>query len=159
MTETLRQWILSLAATGLLTALALQVTPKGRVHKILQLVCGVAMIFALVSPVLELDFSAYSLNLARYREEAAQWETAAEESSSRLTRTIIEAECAAYILDKAQDLGLGLTSVTVTAKWGDVSAWCPDTVYIDTGGAGKSETLAGIIEAELGIPAERQYWS
>ena len=67
MTELIRTWILGVAGAAVLTGLALCLTPKGRVHSVLRLVCGAVMVIALVAPVLRFDFSSYAMDLARYR--------------------------------------------------------------------------------------------
>lgn len=160
MSALLHNWVLSLTGAALLSAFALAVTPKGRARSAVQLVCGAGMAIALVSPALHFDFEAYSMGLASYREAAAQAASRLEETNDRLSRTIIEEECAAYILDKAQVLGLEVELASVTAKWGDADCWYP---YEATLRAGADELgrryLAEIIQAELGIPPERQHWT
>jgi hypothetical protein len=160
MTELIRTWILGVAGTAILTGLALSLTPRGRVHNVLRLICGTVMVLALISPVLRFDFAAYSLSLAQYREAAEGIAAGAAESTDRLSRTIIEEECAAYILDKAQVLGVTCSAVTVSVKWGDGGCWYPYEVYLEAQGQESAKnSLAGIMEAELGIPCERQHWS
>ena len=81
----------------------------------------------------------------------------AGEEADRLNRTIIERECAAYILDKADALGLAVSSAAVTARWSEEGFWYP---WESRAACSESdrETLSAVIEAELGIPAERQSW-
>ena len=52
----MRQWISSVAAASVLAALALALTPKGRVRQVTKLVCGVMCALAVVAPVAKLDF-------------------------------------------------------------------------------------------------------
>lgn len=158
MTEFIRTWIMGLAGTALLSGIALTLTPKGSVKKVVELVSGVAVILAFIGPVIEFDFSAYSMNLAAYKDRLSVYETSIEETNERLSRTIIEEESAAYILDKAQVLGLSVSSARVAVKWGDEGCWYPYEVYIETQERTVMPELAGVIEADLGIPEERQYW-
>ena len=74
-----------------------------------------------------------------------------------INQTIIERECAAYILDKADALGLAVSSAAVTARWSEEGFWYP---WESRAACSESdrETLSAVIEAELGIPAERQSW-
>ena len=74
-----------------------------------------------------------------------------------LDRTYIEERCQAYILSKAAQLGAPVTEARVTARWEeDDMVWYPWTVTLD---CPRHAALAGLIEGELGIPAERQEWS
>ena len=159
MTELIREWVLGVFRVSLLSAIALALTPKGKVQKVLRLLCGAAMAIALISPVMGFDFDSYSLSLARYRELRDSAAAAASETSQRLERVVIEQECAAYILDKAQAMGLDVTSASVSAKWGDSGCWYPYEVKITVPGGEKLSGLAGVITSELGVPEERQYWS
>jgi hypothetical protein len=156
----LREWIMGLAGAAVVTGLALSLTPKGRVRSVMRLVCGAVMIIALIKPVIEFDFDAYSIGLARYRADMEHITASARETSDRLQRTIIEEECSAYILDKAHILGLDCTKAEVTVKWGDEGYWYPYEAHLQINGPQEQlNRLAGLIEAELGIPRERQHWS
>ena len=62
-------------------------------------------------------------------------------------------------MDKAAERGLNPESVNITARWSMDGFWIPDSVSISCSCDGeKQQIMQGIIEAELGIPAERQYW-
>lgn len=156
MVSLIRTWILGLAGAAVFCALATELTPKGMVKNVLGPVCGIVMALALLSPLLSIDFESYSLNLAKYRENAAALTASAEEISDSLSRTIIEEECESYILDKALSLGLALDGADVTVRWSGEGHWYPVSAEM----AGEySRELSGLIEAELGISAENQIWS
>ena len=151
---------MSLCGVGVGSLISLSLTPRGRVRNVTKLVCGIVAIITLIKPAVGFDFGAYSLNLARYREAIAGREEKLHNANERLLRTIIEEECAAYILDKAQVLSARAELVAVTAKWGVEGFWYPYEVRLKLhGGEREKELLSGLIEAELGIPWERQYWS
>jgi stage III sporulation protein AF len=159
-TDWIGRWIASVAASALISAIALGIAPKGRVHSVLRLVCGVVMVIALVSPVLNFNLDTFSLNAARYRQELSDILGNMTEAENTLTRTIIEDECAAYILDKAQVIGLSVQSVSVTAKWGDEGYFYPYETRISAlGDSEQKGALQRVVEGELGIPPERLYWN
>ena len=159
MTEFLRSWLLPLCGAAILCAFALTLTPEGRTLRVVRLLCGVVLIIALLGPLGQFDFETYSMSMASYRDMAAQAVARLEETNDRLARTIIEEECAAYVLDKARFVGLVPEEVSVTAKWGDALCWYPYEMEITVSAdAGEKQFLAGTIEAELGIPEERQHW-
>ena len=154
------QWIIGLAASALITGVALAVTPEGRVRGVLKLVTGAVMVIALVSPVLRFNLDAFSVNAAESREKLQAVQDSVDEAGNRLSRDVIEQACAAYILDKAQGLGIEVQAVSVTAKWGDDGIFYPYeariTARLDDEQKG---ALSRAIEAELGIAPERQYWN
>lgn len=68
--------------------------------------------------------------------------------------TIIAEKTAAYIWDKADELGLSCT-VEVTVAVGESGIPLPDTAVITGPYSGE---LAALIQEEVGIPAEKQIW-
>ena len=150
-------WIRALAGAAVFCAIALALCPEGRPKRVLRAACGVVRAAALLSPALGLDMQALPEAVARYGEAARSVAGEAGQEADRLNRTIIERECAAYILDKADALGLAVSSAAVTARWSEEGFWYP---WESRAACSESdrETLSAVIEAELGIPAERQSW-
>ena len=159
MTETIRSWLLTMTGVALVSAIASFFASGGSMKRVLKLIGGVAMASALLSPLLKFDFAAYASSLQLYS-DSMTWDPAAvEETENRLNRTIIESECGAYILDKAAQLSVPLTDAQITVQWSTDGFWYPCAVTLtQPAGAEKSTALAGIIEADLGIPSERQEW-
>ena len=155
MLELLRQWVLGLAGAALCCAVLTELCPKGSVKGVVKALCGMLMALALVSPILGADWGSYALNMAKYRENALEVSTQGREISDRLSRTIIEEECRAYILDKAASLGMELSDAAVTLKWSSQGLWYPVGCRL----CGEySAALENVISAELGIPPEGQEW-
>ena len=90
--------------------------------------------------------------MARCKLDAEQYADQGEQYSKNLNRTIIEDECRAYILDKADETGIELAEVTVTAEWSTDGYWYPHEVRIVSGADENQQT-------QLGISAENQDWS
>lgn len=155
MTGFLREWILTLAAAALGSAVAVALTPEGKVKSVLRFAVSIAMFIALVSPLAGLDMESYAREMAAYRETMLRAEKNGAETADRLNRTIIERETAAYISDKGTELGLGAFPVRVLAKWGD-EFWYPYEVWLETA---ENEKLIRHIEGSLGVPRERIHWS
>ena len=154
--ELLRTWILGLAGAALLCAVCTGLTPQGSVKTVQRAVCGVVMSLALVSPLLGLDFDAYSLHLASYRKQAGEIAARAEEISDSLSRTYIQEQCRAYILDKARLSGAYVTSASVELRWSGEGVWYPAAAEIE---GTYDRSLAEKIEEELGIGQENQHWT
>lgn len=158
MTGALTDWLRCVIGASLLCCCAMYITPRGRVRDAARLVCGVVLAIALISPVADFDFGAYSESLARYRAESESFSADAEETYNSLTRTVIEENYAAYISDKAAEKGLALDAVSVWVEWAGSGIWYPTQAYLTAPEQTKT-ALAPVIEAELGIPQERQFWN
>lgn len=160
MTEALQSWLHAVIYTGLICGIALVIAPHGRVKKALTILCGVAMCVAFISPLGGIDFESYSEAMAGFKIEAESFAADGESYSKNLNRTIIEDECEAYILDKAESLGAQLDEMEVLAVWSDEGYWYPAEVQIKGNfSQAQRERVSSYIEAELGISADKQQWS
>ncbi len=144
-----------MTAASVLAAIAMALTPKGRVRQVTRLACGVMCALAIVSPAAKLDVDGLAAGMAAYRQQADEIVTRAEEEAKYMDRTYIEERCEAYISGKAALAGEP-PEVTVTARWDEEQlVWVPWTVTVD---AAYDGALSAAIEGELGIPASRQQW-
>lgn len=150
-----RTWLLGMIGAALFCAAASELTPKGTVKNVQRTLCGMVLAAAMLLPLLQFDFGAYAAQLALLRRESAALGAGAEERAQILSRTIIEDELEAYILDKAQTLGAAVDGVSVSARWSTEGVWVPVAVTLD---GPYSAALADVIEGELGIPASEQSW-
>ena len=154
------EWVRAIAGAALICAAATAITPKGKVKGVLKLVCGIVLIIAMINPLVNQDLPTMSLDISDYRKQADEIIGSAEEKQNNLSRTIIENELEAYILDKAQSLDISLESVEVSAKWGDEGCWYPYEVKLSANITQMEQNLiSNSIEAELGVEKEKQYWS
>ena len=152
----MRQWIIGIAAASLLSSIALTLTPAGRVRQVTKFACGLMCALALAAPVVRLDMDALAAGLAAYEQQARQTTEQSEEETRMLNRTYIEEQYAAYILGKAAEADISVDGVTVSARWDENDLlWYPWQATVE---AEYSEKLSGLMEAELGIPRERQNW-
>ena len=154
--ELLRTWILGLAGAALLCAVCTELTPQGSVKTVQRAICGVVVSLALISPLLRLDSGAYSLHLAGYRKQAEEIASQGKEISDSLSRTYIQEQCRAYILDKARLSGVPVTSASVELRWSGEGVWYPVAAEIE---GTYDRALAEKIEEELGIGQENQHWT
>ena len=158
MTDIFSQWLHAVIYTGIVCSIALMLSPDGRVKNALKILCAVAMCAAIVSPLSELDFDAYSKAMARCRLDAEQYTTQGEQYSKNLKRTIIEDECRAYILDKAASLGL---TVTVELEM-ETRAATPYPKAVTIHGEAtpvQKQQLQQYLEQTFAIPVQRQVWT
>ena len=77
----------------------------------------------------------------------------------QLRRSVIEEAYGTYIRNKAEQMKIDLADAAVTAQWSMEGLWVPHSAVL-RGGASEQERnrLSALLEAELGIPRERQRW-
>ena len=150
----IKQWLLGIVLTSLAGGLARQLAPQGKEQAMVRLVSGLLLALAILRPLagsgwdgLELAAGGFSLSTQ------AQAELYRKNQQEALSAIIAE-KTEAYILDKADRLGLRCTvEVAVAAGTGGIPL--PDTVTVR---GGYSAALAACIEEEVGVPPEKQIW-
>ena len=147
-----RQWLLGVVLTAFAGGLARRLAPKGREQALVGLVCGLLLTLALLGPLAGLR-QAEPEWAWNGPDQAALAEAYRQDRQTALSAVIAE-KTEAYILDKADRLGLACRAA-VTAAAGESGIPLPDTVTI----YGRfSPELAACIEEEVGIPAEKIIW-
>ncbi len=160
MNSFLRDYILSLICTAFLCSLALILVPKSRAKAAVSVVCAVTMITAIILPITQIDFTAYSQSLAQYRSRAEKYANNGEEDRENLNRLYIEEQCQAYILDKAENACVDISSVYVSTEWSNDGYWYPVSAQIESNCSDAEKSrLEKLIEADLGISKDNQKWS
>ena len=152
MLDVVQKWVLGFAGAAVFCAVAEAMTPEGKAKSVQKMLCGAVLTIALFYPVINMDFEAYSLNLALYKTAAE----ASRDKADNLSRLFIEERCAAYILDKAKEKGQDISSVKVSVKWSSEGVWYPVGAEIE---GNYSAELSRLIETELGIKREDQVWN
>ena len=106
MMELIRQWLLGMVCAAMAAALAQSLAPEGGPKRICKLAGALVLLLAAVSPILRLDERALSQLEADCQDTVGSYSEALEEENDLLYQTIIEEETAAYIVDKAETLGI-----------------------------------------------------
>lgn len=156
MIAALKQWLMEVIAVSILCASADSLMPQGGVKKVGQLVCGLVMLCVMVQPLAALGGTELTALLEAYSGAVHQTETQLEEQGAQTQKTVIEDHCAAYISDKAAQLGL-LCRVEVECARHEDGIYLP--VQARLWGAFTDVTqsrLTELLERELGIPAGEQ---
>ena len=156
MIELIRDWLVGITCGAIIVALADGLSPDGTVRKIGRLTGALVLVLAMIQPVLRVDSRTFAGILTEYRAEAMGTADALEEENGRLVKDIIADQTGAYILDKAEELGVDCR-VRVTA-WAESGGYpVPDRVEIAGNlTRGEQAALTRVIAADLAIPAERQ---
>ena len=157
MTELIRNWLLGVTCAAMVLALAETLAPGGSVKRVCRLAGGLVLLLAAVAPVVNLDEVELSQLTREYKIETEEYGEELTRQQEILYESIIAEECAAYILDKAEALGMDC-GVEVTVAWND-GVPQPHTVILTGIWTEQQQAeLSGIIEADLGIGRALQYY-
>ena len=157
MTGWVREWLLALTCAALAASLAQALAPEGAPRRICRLAGGLVLLLAAVGPVVGLeegDLSALTENWRSRGELAVQ---SMEEENDLLYQAIIETRAAAYIVDKAEALGVSCQAQVTCRSQGEQALPLPWEARV-TGELSQSQrqAISQLLEADLGIPPERQ---
>ena len=156
MLEAVGQWLTGITCAALIAALAERLTPPGPVRRVGRFTTGLVLLLAMLAPLPPLRGADLTRALAEYRLELEQYRLELEGETGEAMKTIIEEQCAAYIQDKADGLGVSCAAEVETELTEE--GW-PMPRRVTVSGPltqGQLEELAALIEAELAVPAEEQ---
>lgn len=158
MTEMVRQWLLGVACTALVMAVADSLAPEGSVKRVCRMAGGLALLLAAVGPFIRLDSGMLSDMLEGYRAQVQSYEETLEEQNNLFYQTIIEENTAAYIVDKAEELGI-FCQAEVTFSYDEDGVPCPWEVTARGEWTDEARvTLERLLEDDLGVPIQRQHY-
>lgn len=155
--DEIRQYLIRIIVVALICGMLTGLLEReSSAHRIARLICGLLMVFTVVSPIMDIDLQGvftFTDTLCQSGEIAAQ---DGQDISETTMRTIIKGETEAYILDKAASLGVEL-EVDVLLE--DMYPMAPKTVRL-SGSVSPyvRNRLQNIIAEELGISKENQIW-
>lgn len=157
MTDFFRTWLLGIICAAMVMALAECLAPVGGVKRVCKLAGGLCLILAVVGPVSGLDEGRIQGIALSYNHKADTYREELQNTQDFLYETIIEEKAAAYILDKAKEIGVSCI-VDVTAAWdGDIP--CLHAVRVKgVWTEEQRELLHQVIESDLGIPRAMQHF-
>lgn len=148
----LKNWLTAILTVTVLLSVAEKLVPAGSLRKIASMTGGLILLIVLVQPLTKLKPGQLRMDYAGCGAaiEARQAELQAENDAA--LGELIAERTEAYILDKAESLGISC-QVTVTTREGEDGIPLPDGAVLS---CGESAELAAYLEKELGIPKERQ---
>lgn len=153
-------WLLSITGASVLCALADGLMPAGPVRRVGRLVCGLMLLAVILAPLAQLDLEGGQRWLEEYHLGLEDRTQELERQVDEQMKTIIEQEYAAYIVDKAAEMGLNCTA-RVSCRAEENGLYLPDRTEV-AGPLSQEERgrLSQLIQEELGVPADRQaYYS
>ena len=153
-----RGWLLTVIGASLICALADALMPQGPVRRVGRLVCGLVLLGAILSPLTQLDLSRGQRWLEDYLASLDNREAELTETVNSQMKVIIEQEYAAYIVDKAAQLGVAC-SVQVECALSEEGLYLPARVRVSGALTERERTqVAQMMEEDLGVPQSEQLY-
>ncbi len=154
--DTLRAYIFSILGAALINAVAMRILSEKKQQALVQVVCGLFLAFTILRPVTGDLWSgslSFSADFSQAAQEAAQEGTARSQAA---LRDRIKAQCEAYILEKAEDLG---ASIQVQVQLSQDPIPAPEAVELEGEISPYAKRiLSDTICQDLGIGKEAQSW-
>ena len=153
----IREYLLSVCCAALLLSLISALVPKGNVKRYVNFIGSLLIVLAVIVPIKNIDSEDLAKAISEFSFQYDDAKSDIEVKNRELIEQIIMKECAAYILDKAEQIG---ASVTVELQMSEDMEY-PFPVSIVVSGQvseEKQKILERIIADDLGIPKERQGW-
>ena len=157
MTEWIRNWLLGVSGVAMAMAVAEAMIPKGSMRHICRLAGGLLLLLTAVSPVLNLDEDRWTWT-TKYQTTVEGYEMALSEQNNLIYQSIIEEKAAAYILDKAKERGISCQVEVALAIDGNGNVHPGEVRLFGSWTDEQRAALSRVLEAELGILPERQYF-
>lgn len=156
--DEVRGWLLAIISASILCALADSIMPSGAVKRVGKLVCGMVLLCVVLNPVAHLDIRGGQGWLEDYLSGLEVRKTELDEQVNEGMKVIIETRYAAYIVDKAEEMGLTCTA-RVSCRVEEDGLYVPDAVQVAGIRSDVDQSrLAQMIQEDLGIPLERQVY-
>ena len=155
MMDAAREWLLGVTAAAILAALAEGLMQEGGPKRVGRLVCGLVLLAAVFRPAAELTLPAEG-GLSGYSAQIEEQADRLRTDTNDWMKLVIEEQCAAYVMDKAAELGI-TCQVRVTCTQEEAGVFLPWRCSV-TGDLAQEEQeqLVREIQSDLDIPAQRQ---
>lgn len=156
--DSIRQYILGIVAASVLCSIIIRlVNAKTANATLIKTICSIALTICIISPLVGFDL----LDTVKYDiNDYLDGETYATDSFSttqKQIQTVIKERTQAYVLEKAKsydcDLHIDIT-ISKEAPYKPISAHASGQIS-----PAVKQKLQQIMEADLGIPRERQLWN
>ena len=154
MIDGIRDWLWGVMAAAICLTVISGWMPKGAIHSIGQICGGLVLLLVMVRPVLSLNIQALDLRFDDYHEEINQQVEAYRTEYDEQLCQRIEKQTAAYISEKAAQMGVDCRVEVKVGKNAD-AVMLPQEVWLNTT---ENNTLSSWISKEIGIKPEQQHW-
>lgn len=159
MSGVLGDWVRALTAGAFLSAVILALTPEGKSRGTVKFVLGVLMTLLLLRPLVNWKPENAALRFSELRRSAAGFSEYGENVGAELAEAFIRKETEEYIWSAAERLGITELGVRLKLRQTETGPIPWETALRGSWTEAQRTELAFLLEGELGIPQERQFWS
>lgn len=148
---------MAVASAALLVSFVLALLPKGKIRAIFKFCGALLLILVVITPLTKLDVEAFAQAIAKQQMQIEQMRTGVEINNREILSELIKQQSEAYVLDKAESLGITVTVDITLNEEGDYPY--PGSVIL-SGNASQEDQqyLSKIIAEDIGVPTECQEW-
>ena len=152
----IKEYLVTVTASALIAGIATRLLHRGTVGTVVKLLAGVFLAFSVVSPLVGIRLDALSDFASDIQVDADAAADEGKKSAQEAMAEIISQHTGAYILDKAETLGVSLrVEVTVSQEEYPV----PSAVRLEGSVSPYAKSvLTEYISETLGIDTEEQTW-
>ena len=153
-----KEYILSIVAVGMITAICITLVQKNTsAGMIIKMLGGIFLVITLISPLVKIRFDDLGVLWEQISAEGELLAQEGNDSTQEALSSVIKEDLEAYILDKADELGLTLK---VTVQMDQHNAVMPQTVKLQGAASPyQKRLLSAFMEEELGITEAQQEWN
>lgn len=155
--DSIRSYVLSIVAAALLCGICQSFWDhKSATGAIVRTITGLLVAITVLSPIVNLEIGDLTKYFSSLQTDADAIVSAGEEIGQTERARIITQQCEAYILDKADRLGL---SLKVQVQLAENDSLQPETATLQGTASPYAKSVLGTyITESLGIPEEKQIW-
>lgn len=151
----MEQWVLGVSCASLVMVVMGALVQGSGGKRVCKLAGSLLLLLVTIGPVLRMDQQDWQRLLQLETQGMEEAEQSLQEQNNLIYESIIEEETQAYILDKAEALGVQC-QVEVVVKWED-DLPRPWSVKLEgSWSQAQREKLSNMLQEELGIPKDRQ---
>lgn len=151
----MEQWLLGVACASFLLVVSGALVQGSSGKRVCKLAGSLLLLLVTMGPILRLDQQDWEELLQLDTQVMEEAEQALSEQNNLMYESIIEEETEAYILDKAEALGVQC-QVEVVVQWEDEIPQPWSVRVKGTWTQAQRDRLSNMLVEELGIPQERQ---
>ncbi len=156
----LKDWIIGVTYVSLIAGILIAVTPKGRIKHIVRIAGGMLLMIAFIKPLMTMRFGSFSSVFRAFKNDAQVYKEQFDSKNKTALHELIEKKTAAYILDKAGELGIAQCKISIALQTDNNDSIYPSEIWISAEASNNQRSaLSEIIESEIGIDRESQHWS
>ncbi len=154
MTESLRNWIMSILACGVLFCMAEAILPQGPVRSVGRMAIGLVLFLVVLRPLTGAVPQAIAAFLQVEVDVVSEDQLCLQQTNESYLETIMREKSEEYIEEQAEALGLAVTA-EVSCVWQE-GLPIPDAATVEgTSAESEVQPLLDTVEQELGIRRER----